>query len=98
MEFPAEIESKPVDSGRDDPLHAAKVVIVQTGDNRGDDDDGGDLYFTFSNYERGDDDRSDNMTSKNGNGDDFSLVFSECDESGCNELDDDEACRTLTIY
>ena len=91
MELPAEIESKLVDSGQDDPLNAAKVVIVQTGDKHGDDDNGcGDLYFALSNYEHEDDDRSDNMTAKNEDGNDLSLVYSERDASGCHQLDNDE--------
>ena len=89
---PAKIEWKPVDVGRDTPFHVAKVVIVQTGDNRGnDDDDGGDLCFALSHYEReDDDDRSDNVTAKDEDGNELSLVYSKCDELECDELDDDE--------
>ena len=71
-------------------MAAAKVVIVQTGNNCGDDDDGGDLYFALSNYEHEDEYRSDNVTAKNKDGNDLSLVYSKCDDSGCDELDDDK--------
>ena len=91
MHLAATIECKPVGSCRDTPLDGTKVVIVQTGNNGdGNVNDGGDLYIAMSNYEQDKKDTSNNMTAKNEDGNDVSLVYSECDESGFNKLDDDE--------